>query len=126
MKQDNTILIVDDSQLILKRLNAMLDRIDSVDVILHAKSYTEAVACISAHTIHIALLDIHLKNKSGIDLLKYIRKEKLPVKVLMLTNQADSEYHELCMKLGADYFLDKSKDFVHIPAIISSLIEQKN
>jgi DNA-binding NarL/FixJ family response regulator len=121
MKQQITVLIVDDSSLILKRLHAMLEKVDAVGAVLHAKDYEEAVDIIRNNDIQIALLDIHLKDKSGIDLLKYIREEKLLLKVLMLTNQADSEYNQLCMKLGADHFLDKSKDFTQIPAIISSL-----
>jgi|SRR5579871_3103610 len=121
MGQKKTVLIVDDSAIIINRLNTLISRIDNVHTVITAKSYTEAVLQLGKEEIHVALLDIHLKGKSGIELLKFIREKNLQVNVLMLTNQADPEYKELCEKLGADYFLDKSKDFAQIPAIISSL-----
>jgi DNA-binding NarL/FixJ family response regulator len=121
MSQKKTVLVVDDSTIIINRLNNLINRVDNVQSVLTAKSYTEAVAVLEKEEIHVALLDIHLKGKSGIELLKFMREKNLPITILMLTNQADPEYKELCNKLGADYFLDKSKDFAQVPTIISIL-----
>ncbi|MBS1932378.1 MAG: response regulator [Bacteroidetes bacterium] len=121
MSQKKTVLVVDDSAIIINRLNALISRIGNVGSVLSAKTYAEAVTLLEEEEIHVALLDIHLKGKSGIELLKFIREKNLPITVLMLTNQAHPEYKELCDKLGADHFLDKSKDFAQVPIVISSL-----
>jgi DNA-binding NarL/FixJ family response regulator len=66
------------------------------------------------------LLDINLPDKSGIELLRKIKKEYKKMKVFMITNQANDYYKEICKKLGADHFFDKSKDFNLIPDLISA------
>jgi DNA-binding NarL/FixJ family response regulator len=43
--------------------------------------------------------------------------------VMMLTNYSD-EFHRLrCEAAGADFFLDKSKQFDQIPAILRGMME---
>ena len=45
----------------------------------------------------------------------------------MFTNEGNDFYKTLCFELGANYFIDISKDFELIPDIISSLTtDQKN
>jgi DNA-binding NarL/FixJ family response regulator len=67
------------------------------------------------------LLDIHLGDKSGIDLLMHIKKEYPFIKVMMVSNKASQYYRDLCAEYGADYFIDKSKEFDQIAPIIKSL-----
>jgi hypothetical protein len=43
----------------------------------------------------------------------------------MLTNETGSHFKEACLQSGADYYLDKSKDFLQIPTIISELIAKR-
>jgi DNA-binding NarL/FixJ family response regulator len=116
-----TVLVVDDYALIVDRLVVILRELDEVDLILSATSYAESVLILGRQVPDIVLLDIHLPDKSGIDLLSFI-KDKYPcVKVIMISNQNNATYKSLCQKLGADYFIDKSNDFEMIPSLIASL-----
>ena len=116
-----TILVVDDSPLIIKRLLDMLSEIQQLGWIKQAGSYQEAVALIDKYQPRILLLDINLPDKSGIEILRSSKEQHPTVKVIMITNQANVYYQKLCMKLGADYFIDKTKEFEKITAIITSL-----
>ena len=116
------VMVVDDSPLIIDRLAKILSRIDNVGKLLNAGSYLEAVNVLDQQVPDIAILDINLNGESGIALLRLIRDRKLSIDVVMLTNQVSEEYEIICRKLGAKYFLDKSKDFDQIPAIISSAV----
>jgi DNA-binding NarL/FixJ family response regulator len=69
------------------------------------------------------LLDINLPDKSGIALLKYIITFYPDIRVIMVTNQSDYLCKNLCLEIGAHYFLDKSNDFEKLQALIASIIQ---
>jgi len=119
--QEQSILIVDDSALIIERLLAMLNGLVSVKDITTASNYREAVAALSESKVDIAILDIHLTGKNGIELLKFIVKNYPQIKVVMLSNADNDKYRELCKKEGALFFIDKSKEFELVPEILTSL-----
>ena len=120
-KQKFTILIVDDSPIIIKRVTSILKDLDNTGTILHAANYTKAIQILNEFSPRIILLDIHLPGKSGIEVLRYIKENHFPVTVIMLTNQTEEYYKTLCKEIGADYFIDKSSGFEAIPGIINSI-----
>ena len=114
------VLIVDDSRLVVKKLTEILSESQCVIEVLYAYDLDEAIIILQQKKFDIISLDINLSDASGIDLLKIIKKDYLGTIVAMLTNQASHYYKNLCTKLGADYFLDKSRDFDHFFNIVSS------
>jgi len=75
---------------------------------------------LSRLTPDMVLLDINLPDKSGIELLRVIQERHLEIAVLMISNNADRYYRDICKKLGARYFLDKSTDIDLIPSVLSA------
>ncbi|QEC65935.1 response regulator transcription factor [Panacibacter ginsenosidivorans] len=120
-KKNKMILIVDDSYLIIERLTDMLNELEQVDSISHAFTVTAALEILEQTTPDIILLDINLPDTSGIELLRIVKEKYPSITVAMLTNNANDYYRQLCLKLGADHFVDKSKDFDMIPDIITAL-----
>jgi len=118
---ERSLLIVDDSPLIIERLIDALKDHESVKTILTAIDYQSAVEVLSEKRTDIVLLDIHLSGKNGIDLLKFIVKEYPVIAVIMCSNLASDYYINLCSKIGAKHFVDKSKDFELIPGILASI-----
>ena len=116
-----TLLIVDDSALIIERLIDMFKESPVVKNILTAGNYLEAVEELSENKIDVVLLDIQLQGKNGIELLEFIVEKDPEVKVIMLTNLVSNYYKKLCENKGAVHFIDKSKDFELVPRIINSL-----
>lgn len=113
------ILIVDDSSKIRYRLMNMLSSIDDVDVV--GFSGSEEMSEINDVDPDFIVLDINLVGKSGVEILKSVKKSMPDVQVAMLTNHFDSFYSRLCKNCGADYFFDKSMDF----ELLTSLIKEK-
>jgi CheY-like chemotaxis protein len=120
MKNGKIVLIVDDSILIFDRMILMLAEIGNIQSVVHASNYNEAIELLNGLTPDLALLDIHLPGKSGIELLRTIKRMYRGIKVFMITNYASDYYRNLCTTLGADHFFDKSKDFNLIPKFISA------
>ena len=116
-----TILVVDDSPLIITRLLEMLREIPAISWIRHAGSYREAMEIITEQQPRILLLDINLPDKSGIEILRSVKQHASSAKVIMITNQANEYYQKLCIQLGADYFIDKTKEFEQVAGIIAGL-----
>ncbi|MBS1733804.1 MAG: response regulator transcription factor [Bacteroidetes bacterium] len=118
---EKKLLIVDDSPIIIERLLDSLKDHETVKTITTAPDYRSALQLLQEDTPHFVLLDIHLPDKSGIDLLKLIVKEYPLVKVIMFSNLLDEKYIKVCRKIGAKYFIDKSRDFEQIPGMLNNM-----
>jgi response regulator of citrate/malate metabolism len=116
-----TTLLVDDNIEISKRINSILAEIEIIGEIKLALNYTEAKEIFDTQKTDLALLDIHLPGKSGIELLKYIKQSGKPCHTIIMSNQADEYYQKLCKNLGADYFLDKTNDFMLLAGIVRKI-----
>jgi DNA-binding NarL/FixJ family response regulator len=119
--EGKTLFIVDDSPLIVARVETLLEDLSFIRETLSTTSYSDAIELLSNRQPDIVLLDIHLSNKSGIDLLRHIRKEYPAVTVIMISNQSSIHYRSICQALGAAYFIDKSTEFDDLPDILASL-----
>ncbi len=114
------VLVVDDAELITARISAMVRETESVSDVFVSAGYAAAIDVLAEKQPDIVLLDIHLPQKNGMELLSYIRKNYPDIKVIMVTNKASDYYREICAAAGAHHFVDKSKEFETIPAIIAS------
>lgn len=117
------VLIVDD----------VVDMVDNLDEIIrhrfpeikteHALNAHDAIKKFDAFIPHFVLLDIGLGDNSGLNVLKHIRQTKLHSKVIMVSNYTDAVHQNICAVLGADAFVDKTKEFEKIPEILLRLME---
>jgi DNA-binding NarL/FixJ family response regulator len=122
MEIKKAILIVDDSVLITERLLGMLNVFKKEAAIKSAGTSAEAINILQRAPINIILLDINLPGENGIELLKIVKENYPAIKVIMCTNKASAYYKTLCKKIGADFFVDKSREFDQLHSIISSIL----
>ena len=66
-----------------------------------------AIDMIKKHQYDVVLLDIRMPRVSGLDVLKYIRTQKLHCRVLMLTAVDDLSVALEAVKIGANDYLTK-------------------
>jgi DNA-binding NarL/FixJ family response regulator len=114
MHRQLNILLVDDNSQFTERLSSLLKESGPVAEIKTAPGYEEAQTILAGSMPDLVLLDIYLPGRSGIELLKFIRKAYPDCCVMMVTNQAGEPYRNLCLKLGANYFFDKTKDLLQL------------
>jgi DNA-binding NarL/FixJ family response regulator len=113
------VLIVDDNTSFVERIIALLGETRNIGPISVANEHNEASRIFEQQKPDVVLLDISMPGKSGMDLLRQFKTSYNQCQVIMLTNHADEFYRDRCYDLGADYFLDKSYDFVKVPVILS-------
>ena len=115
------VLIVDDSNIIVERLSAIIAELVCVGPVLISNTYSEAVNLINIELPDVILLDIQLPDKSGIELLSFVKSNHPAIKTIIVTNRASDYYKSLCEEMGSDSFIDKSTEFEKIPEIIDNL-----
>jgi DNA-binding NarL/FixJ family response regulator len=116
------ILLVDDVNIVLQKMKMFLSIVSSVNRVDTADSAVQAYSLLESNQPQLVVLDVNMPGTSGIDMLKKIRSSERPRPVVvMLTNQKEKIYKDTCLSLGADYYLDKSKDFLCLPEIIREL-----
>ncbi|MBH2003388.1 MAG: response regulator [Sphingobacteriia bacterium] len=121
LQKSLSILIIDDSEVILDMLSQLLKENSAVNRIICVNSAFDGLWKIEECTPDIVILDINLPVMSGIQVLRRVRMMQVvqPV-IIMLTNNTMTRYKEECLNIGADYFLDKSRDFMKIQEIINN------
>jgi DNA-binding NarL/FixJ family response regulator len=115
------VFIVEDSELMREHLEFMLSEIPGIEMVGHAVDELGAIEHIDALLPDVVILDLNLQNGSGIDVLKYTKERHATIKVMVLTNHTDEFYVNRCMNAGADYFFDKSFQFMRVRAVIWQL-----
>jgi DNA-binding NarL/FixJ family response regulator len=113
--------IVDDSTIVRMRLAEMLVADADVTVVGQAGTVAAALQDIPRLQPECVLLDIHLPDGDGISVLKAVKRMTPTPTVVMVTNYTDEYYRQRCEVAGADFFLDKSKQFDEIAGILREL-----
>jgi two-component system response regulator DevR len=104
------IFLVEDSALLRGRLEAILSAIPGVQTVGHASGAKEAVQAILAARPDAVVLDIHLAEGNGFDVLRALREAAFAPAIYVLTNYPLDGYRKSAERLGARGFFDKSND----------------
>lgn len=103
------ILLIDDHAVMrtgLRRI--LLDEFHSAEI-GEAADAEEALAMLQRNTWDVALLDISLPGRSGLDLLPQIRSAYSAVRVIVLSSFADQQFAVRALREGAAAFLTKER-----------------
>ena len=116
-----SVYVVDDSDFVRERLIEMLSELEGVEIAGGTGDPLEAVAAIRQMVPDAVILDIRLPRKSGIEVLRDIKKDRPSPVVIILTNYPYPQYQKECTEAGADYFLNKSTEFNKIADVLKGL-----
>ncbi len=108
------VAIVDDSLVVRERLTEILAKHEGIEIAWQAGDVPEAKTAFEQHTPDAIILDIHLPNGNGIEVLKAIKQNAPATMVIMLTNYPVEVLRQRCVELGADAFFDKSTEFYKV------------
>jgi two-component system invasion response regulator UvrY len=106
-----TVHIVDDSDVMRERLAELVSDIAGIEVTGQSGNPFDALDRIKKEHPDIVILDIRLPGKSGIEVLKDIKREPQAPIVIMITNYPYRQYRHGSMAAGADYFFSKIDEF---------------
>ena len=117
-------LVVEDSPQIAERLVELVSVPNRVEVVATAATEDEALTACDRYTIGLAIVDLQLAQGTGFGVIRRLRAatSSNPACIVVLTNHAVPALKVAAFEAGADYFLDKSKDFATIPRLIGELL----
>src|SRR5215217_6690327 len=102
------ILIADDHPIVLNGLRTVLNAQPDLEVVAHATDGEQAVLQALAEDPHLAILDISMPRKTGLQAAREITHRKPEVRVLMLSMHDNEQYLFESIKVGASGYVLKS------------------
>ncbi|MDO8350711.1 MAG: response regulator transcription factor [Gallionella sp.] len=116
------VFIVEDSSAVRESLHTLLSDITGVTVIGYAADEAGAIERINALLPDFVILDLHLQQGTGLNVLINLKKTHARMKVAVLSNYASALYVSACKQSGADYFFDKSFQFMLLGQLLAQLV----
>ena len=115
------VLLVEDSPVICGLIAEIINDVPGVKVAESVGSERDAIEAVGRLAVDVVILDLQLRKGTGFGVLRAMRDmPKRPI-VVVLTNFALRSYRETALALGARDFLDKSRDYDRLPAILTEI-----
>jgi DNA-binding NarL/FixJ family response regulator len=116
--------IVEDSPTIRQNLIETLQELAEVEPVGTAETEHEGKRWLAQHddTWDIAIVDLFLREGSGLNVIEAARKRRPHQRVIVLSNHATRDVRWRCAQLGADAVFDKSTE---IDALVDYVQQQK-
>jgi len=102
------ILIADDHPIVLKGLRTVLNAQPDLEVVAEATDGEQAVERALAEPVHLAILDISMPRKTGLQAAREITQRKPEVRVLMLSMHDNEQFLFEAIRAGASGYVLKS------------------
>ncbi len=116
------ILLIEDSVLLQERLTEMLTQRGVMRVTGTAATEREARERIDSGVYDVLLVDVELREGSGIGAITHARAHytsRQPL-IIVLTNYPLPAVRTRCLAAGADHFLDKMRQFQEVRPLIAA------
>lgn len=111
------IIIVDDDALVSGALKTILEADDQIHVLATGCDGTDAIKLYNTYKPDVLLMDIRMKEMSGLRASQQILMDNPNAKILLLTTFSDDEYIVRALKSGVKGYLLKQDYSSLIPAI---------
>lgn len=101
------ILVVDDHAVVRAGVQYFIAQVPDMQIEGEAATAQEAICMVRAQDWDIVLLDINMPDKSGVEVLKQIKREKPDLPVLILSMHPESRYAVQILRSGASGYVQK-------------------
>jgi DNA-binding NarL/FixJ family response regulator len=102
--------IVEDSPTIRDNLAETLKELAGFEPVGATESEHEARRWLAAHAWDLVIIDLFLREGSGMNVIESVRRRQPQQKVVVLSNHSSRDVRWRCQQLGADACFDKSTD----------------
>lgn len=117
------IVIADDHIMVREGMKQLLELDGDFQVVGEASDGYECLSVLSEVKPDVLLLDINMPNMNGLQTLERIRKNKIDVKILILTIHNEVEYLEKAKSMGVDGYVLKDSESSVLKKAISTVFK---
>jgi two-component system, chemotaxis family, chemotaxis protein CheY len=115
------ILIVDDSRVARAGLKKALSGLMNMEY-LEADSGITALAIMHDNKPDLVFTDWYMEGMDGLEFIQKVREKKDPVRICMVTSEANEERKKLALAEGADWIINKPIKFDELAKALEQLI----
>lgn len=118
------IIVVDDDELARELVSRLLVKLHLVNPLVHAEDGGHALELLeSGVKPALILLDLHMPERSGLELLAWLRADRnlQTIPVIVLTNSAELEEVDRAYELGIQSYLVKPVGFTALRDVLREL-----
>jgi len=123
MSESIRVVLADDHAVVRKGIREFPEEAGDMAVVAEAANGDAALDAIRAHRPDVAVLDIQMPRRTGIEVTRVVRDERLPVGVLVLTAYDDDPYVQAVLEAGANGYVLKNASSEEIVQAVHTVHE---
>ena len=116
------LLVAEDQSMLRDALCQLLLLQENVDEVLQAGDGQEAIRLLETHPVDIAILDIEMPIKTGLEVLEWAKSQQPQLKVVIVTTFKRSGYFERALKAGVDAYVLKERRITDLMATLHTVL----
>lgn len=113
MSESIRVILADDHVVVLQGLKSLIQAEDDLDVVALAQNGDELLECLERYEVDVVVMDLEMPYH-GFQALEEIRRQELPVRVVVLTAFGDGDSIQSALELGAEGFALKTESPVQL------------
>lgn len=120
------VILADDHEVVRAGIRQFLEAARDIEVLAEADDGEQAIEFIAEHKPDVAVLDIQMPKKTGIEVTRWVRSNQRKTGVLILTAYDDDPYVVAVLQAGANGYVLKTADADEIVQAVRSVNEGKS
>lgn len=120
------VMLADDHNLMREGIRQLLEFDGTIEIVGETNDGEECLVALRSLRPHVLLLDINMPKKNGIEVLEEIKREKIDVKVLILTVHNEIEYLIKAVDIGVDGYILKDSESAELKRAINAVMAGEN
>jgi len=118
------LIVVDDHQLIINGLNALVEAEKDICFCGGASTWKETKRLLSVRDIDVALIDINMPDMSGVEMTRRIKEEYADIQILALTMHEDFSMIQKMVTAGASGYILKRTNLEEVVDAIRTVFKK--
>lgn len=119
------LLIAEDQSMLRDAMAKLLLMEDGVESVKQANDGKQAIDILLKNDIDVAILDIEMPTVTGLEVLEWIRKNNIEVKVIIVTTFKRAGYFERAVKSNVDAYVLKDRSTDELMTTIYNVLNGK-
>jgi len=115
------VVLADDHAVVRKGIRDFLEEDGDIQVIAEAGDGAKVKELLTTLQPDVAVLDVRMPHATGIEVTRWIREQKLPIRVVILTAYDDDPFVVAAMQAGANGYVMKSAEAEDITAAVRAV-----
>ena len=116
------LLVAEDQSMLRDALCQLLLLQEDVEEVLQAGDGQEAIRLLETHPVDIAILDIEMPIKTGLEVLEWAKRQRPQLKVVIVTTFKRPGYFERALKAGVDAYVLKERRITDLMATLHTVL----